>query len=141
VIIEPCRVSVPLIGVRDPGGAVWSRRRFISPVFGEVLIFPSLCEYLVLVVAFTVLPLAFKYWSPRHLNHTSLRLQVLSHLPAEREEVGEKSSGDCVVPVGCSFRGLLWRPEPTMPFQQLVLEGSLQVGKDRGGAQANHRVL
>jgi hypothetical protein len=87
VIAEPCRVSVPLIGVRDPGGVVWSRRRFIRPAFGEVLIFPSLCEHLVLVVAFTVLP-----------------------------------------------RGLLWRLEPAMPFQQLVLEGSLRVGKDQGGA-------
>ena len=62
VIAEPCRVSVPLIGVRDLGGAVWSYRHCIGPAFGEVLISPTLCEHLVLAMAFVVLSWAYKYW-------------------------------------------------------------------------------
>ena len=62
VVAEPCHVRVPLLGVRDLGGAVWSHRRCIGPAFGEVLIFLTLCEHLVLAVAFTVLSWAYKYW-------------------------------------------------------------------------------
>ena len=56
MIAEACRVSVPLNGVCYPGKAMWSRRCCIGPTFGEVLIFPTLCEHLVLVVTFRGAP-------------------------------------------------------------------------------------
>jgi len=62
VIAEAYRVSVPLIGACDLGGAMWSCRCYIGLAFGKVLIYLTLCEHLVLAVAFVVLSWAYKYW-------------------------------------------------------------------------------
>jgi hypothetical protein len=39
VTAEPCRVSVLRMGVCDPGGTEWSRRRCTGPAFMRVAIF------------------------------------------------------------------------------------------------------
>jgi hypothetical protein len=49
-IAEPCRVSVPCFGVRDPSGAKWSHRRCTSPVFGRIMIFLTSLGHLTLAV-------------------------------------------------------------------------------------------
>jgi hypothetical protein len=68
-------------------------------------------------------------------------LQIVSYLPIQRENRRGKALGE---PRGsrCVF---LWGPpvmaRDNVAYQQLVLEGILQAGKDWGGAQADHRVL
>ena len=47
---EPCYVSVPRNGVRDLGGAEWSRQRCTSPSFERVSISSTSCGHLALVV-------------------------------------------------------------------------------------------
>jgi hypothetical protein len=48
---EPCRVNVLYVGVRDLGEIEWSCRCCIGLAFGKVLISPTSCGHLTLVVA------------------------------------------------------------------------------------------
>jgi len=52
VTAEPYHVSVLRIGVCDLGEIEWSRQCCTGPAFGKVLISPTSCGYLILVVAF-----------------------------------------------------------------------------------------
>ena len=70
-IDEPCHVSVPSLGVRDLGGAVWSRRPLLWLHFWEAQTFLPLRGHLTFAMAL--------HGAPRGVGTPSLLIPLWSY--------------------------------------------------------------